>query len=380
MPIFRARHFLTALLFAAPLLCGLVANVQADQRPSLFGRSWYCPTVLLKRTPLPPGFLESVRLSPSATLEEIRTSWVKVRKAIWADEFLADPYLDARRLINASDWEDALRDTPRFPLYKYGVKPIRNFYALTIFVRTNASGKPVDAHLLRLFHRLAMRDLPFHGFEGRRLLQRHREGKITSKELKQLLRRAYEKNEEIAGVSHDSLRGKFRSDPIDEIEHRGSSFDEFGSRFFTAEELAAHRANPFLRVDEASIRVRAGGGYTGIVRYYPVADVARAVEHEIDQKMEIITNLYDSHAPIDKIVAMIVELEKNLISLHPFLDGNGRVIRALSDLIYSRVGLPPPLRPNENDLLYTTLEAVEYSRKEMIESVNEWIRILEGPL
>lgn len=323
--------------------------------------------------PLDANLLESARTKETASFAEISRNWTKVRKELWEHFAFVDASIDARRLINVEDWENALRDMPDSPWFKYGKEPIAAFYSVVFLVRRDAGGLDLDGALLQFLHRWAMRGLPFHGFEGRRLVQRFRAGEISSDQLKALLKRAYEANEEIAGVRHNDLIGTYRFDSIDEIEHRGSSFDEKGNRFFTGDELAALRGNKYLRVDEASIKPRSGGGFTGVVRYYPVKDIEKVVEAEIADKVKRLEKAYVSGIPSDELIATVVELEKNLISIHPFLDGNGRSIRAFTDLIYYRHGLPTPLSPNESDLIMSSAEAVEYVRKEMIKSINAWI-------
>ena len=51
--------------------------------------------------------------------------------------------------------------------------------------------------------------------------------------------------------------------------------------------------------------------------------------------------------------------EKKLISIHPFVDGNGRTIRLMRDLIYTQFNLPPPYLVSENELFMTESELIE---------------------
>ncbi len=364
-----AWRILPVFLLASALAPTGASAIQAHP----FNPAWDCAWLLNHVAPLDPKVLDSSRLEPTASFSQISKNWVKLRAELWKDFAYVDAAIDAKRLINAEDWEDALRDMPDSPWFKYGKEPIANFYAVTFLVRRDAGGMDVDGTLLQFFHRWAMRGLPFHGFEGRRLIRRFRNGEITQAELKAYLKRAYDGNEEIAGVRHYKLIGTYRHEAIDEIEHRGSSFDANKNRYFTAEELDAHRKNPYLRVDETSIKPRPEGGFTGVVRYFPAKDVENVVEKVIAERMTKITQLYNRGRPLEELVGEISGLEKDLVSIHPFLDGNGRSIRALTDLLYYRFNLPTPLHPNENDLLFSTVEAIEYVRKEMIKSTNAWI-------
>jgi hypothetical protein len=333
----------------------------------------HCRQLFLPSTPIEVAALDALRVPDTGRFEEIAANWAKLRALLWKHVIYVDAEVDAQRLINANDWENALRDYPESPWYRYGREPIENFYAMTFLVRNDGAGLDLDSTALAFFHSWAMRGLPFHGFEGRRILRRFRAGEITSEERDILLKRAYEGNEAIAGFPHNRLIGEFRDNSLDDIEHRGSSYDERRNRYFSERELASLRRNPYLRVDEASIRPRPGGGYTGVVRYHAPKGIEGVVEKEINEKINRIQRLTAARRPLAETVAVIAELERNLIAIHPFLDGNGRSIRAFIDLVYQRNGLPAPLRPNEDDLVFGNAEAVEFARREMIRAVNAWI-------
>ncbi|MBP9682767.1 MAG: Fic family protein, partial [Bacteriovorax sp.] len=55
----------------------------------------------------------------------------------------------------------------------------------------------------------------------------------------------------------------------------------------------------------------------------------------------------------------VVILEKMLIAIHPFLDGNGRTIRLLSDALYLKRKLPLPLHPRKDDFYKPTADLIE---------------------
>jgi hypothetical protein len=65
----------------------------------------------------------------------------------------------------------------------------------------------------------------------------------------------------------------------------------------------------------------------------------------------------DSVANFKKFVKTVAEFQRNLISIHPFYDGNGRTVRQFA-LYYPfwLEGLPPPRMVDPNNDLYSTLD------------------------
>lgn len=330
-------------------------------------------TSVAEAAPCPQEFARIVshgELAPDASLTEIQAAYRKLESV---RRRLGSPAIDGRRFINQSDWEKALAGDPRQPWKYYGKEVMRDWLSGLRFVQADANGAPLDLELLQKLHRITTQSLPFHGFEGRRIRQRLDRGEITRDEFRTLLVRAYEGNEEVSGVPHAKLRGKLRSEEADQIWHAGSSSQTGVGRVFTAEELTAMRGNAYLRVDEAKLKKVGPDAWDGRAYYTDVSQVEGATRAVLSRAN---AQLGRARSP-DEALLVIIRLEKDLISIHPFLDGNGRTVRLAGDLLRRRNGLPPPLYPNEADLTMSEADAFEFHRRAMIDYVNEWTRRLE---
>ena len=149
--------------------------------------------------------------------------------------------------------------------------------------------------------------------------------------------------------------------------HRGSSFREDNSRYFNLDELNNLRNNQYVNVDESTIKKIGDNAYTGKAYYQDVHKVEKSVNEVLEKtekKLKQARNLRE-------ILEATVVMSKDLISVHPFLDGNGRAIRLLGDHILSRYNLPPSLYPNEWDLTMPLNDAVDFHIKGMRDYLSE---------
>ena len=281
--------------------------------------------------------------------------------------------LEAKRLINSEDWEKASSRYNGDTWRAYGDLTINAWFKGREYVLSLPKDQPVDSNLLKEIHKIVSENHKFHGFEGRRILSRFQRGEISRKELDALAKRAFENNEEIAGVSHSSLRGQYRQDSVDQIEHRGSSFTKTGSRYFTENELKELRKNKYIKVDEESIKKTGKNSYTGKAFYEDVSKVEDAIKNILETSERKLKEASTSR----EIIEIVVMMEKDLISVHPFLDGNGRSIRLLGDYVLSRYNLPPSLYPNESDLTMPLNEAVDFRVEGMKDYLKEHQKYLK---
>lgn len=307
--------------------------------------------------------LGTPELNSESNFSEIREAYQELLRK---RKRLGNPAIDGQRLINPDDWILA-QSTPK-PWTYYGRGTMGAWLDAMRFVQADAGGAPLSLELLQKLHKLATRGMPFHGYEGRRIRARFEAGEITKDEFRSLLERAYKHNEAVSGVPHDKLRGVLRSEKIDAIWHSGSSRDAAIGRFFTRDELERVRKNLYMDVDEAHLKEVAPGKFEGRAYFFEVENVERAINVILRR-----TNTVLAHEPDPtKKLAEIIQMETDLLSIHPFLDGNGRTVRLLGDLLRKRTGFPPPLYPNENDLTMTRAEALEFHRKAMIDYVNSF--------
>ncbi|MDE0092447.1 MAG: hypothetical protein OXN83_04075, partial [Oligoflexia bacterium] len=113
--------------------------------------------------------------------------------------------LEARRLINQEDWEKIPQRFKDNAWRAYGDKTINAWFKGREYVLSLPKEQTLNSDLLKKIHKIVTEHHKFHGFEGRRLLQRLRNGEISRQEFSALKKRAFEDNEEIAGTPHSSL-------------------------------------------------------------------------------------------------------------------------------------------------------------------------------
>ncbi len=145
-----------------------------------------------------------------------------------------------------------------------------------------------------------------------------------------------------------------------------------GRRYMTEAEFQGLSKNPNLSMVPGSMTKESDGKIRAEFRYVDVAKVEATVRDVLDRTNQSIAN---GKSVEDKVRA-IVTMQRDLLSAHPFLDGNGRTVRLLADLLYNRIGLPHPARPNERDLEMSIEEATEFVRSQMIRT----LRIESGEL
>ena len=119
----------------------------------------------------------------------------------------------------------------------YGEDTIQAWFEARDYTLYLSPDRSLDSSLLKEFHWVTTRNHKFHGFEGRRIRQRYLAGEISKEQMKDLLNRAFKNNEEVSQIPHESLRGKYRYEDVDQIVHSGSSFTPEGNRYFTKHEL-----------------------------------------------------------------------------------------------------------------------------------------------
>ena len=270
------------------------------------------------------------------------------------------PSLEIRRLY---DFEDFLQEYGRNPDTAgsgYGHRAVEDWHEASAWAHS-FRGNPLSSDFLLALHGHAARRLAFHGFEGRRIVARWRAGEIDRPEMTRLLARAYQEDAEIAGVPHPQLVGRYRSEAVDEIAHGGSSRDALGQRYFTREELQIIRSNPLMRLDEGTLHETSPGHWTGRAYFSAVGDVRDATARALVTAQQ---TLSAARTPAAVVRAVII-LQRDLIMIHPFLDGNGRTIRLMADELYMRNGLPPPALPWSSELTESVETGVEHTLRGM---------------
>ena len=320
----------------------LVSNLSSDIK---FGRSAFKP------------------IDENTTLSDLKDIYSSLNS--YLDNTLVKD-IEARRLINQEDWVKAAKTKGEQRHLYYGKTPIEDWFKGRDYVLSIPEGRAIDHTLLKDIHRVTTQNHTFHGFEGRRIRARFDKGEISREEFRELLDQAYKNNKEVSGVPHSSLVGKYRSDLIDQIEHRGSSFDSSGKRYFTEKELQSLRANKYVTIDEKSIKpLVIGGKPAGFMGKASYMDVQKINENVDWVLLAFDRSLKKAGGNLNMVLEATVKMGRDLMSIHPFLDGNGRTIRLLMDFALKKYGLPPSLYPNEQDFIMSTEELIDFTRKGM---------------
>jgi len=268
--------------------------------------------------------------------------------AAFAFEVTIVPELDGQRLINPTDWQIAKKTMPQEPWNFYGKNTFYHWVEGLKWINSNADGLPLGPELYDRLEQIVMKDHYYAGFETRRILQADRLGNISHETKDSLIARiGAGERVYFSGIDHATLPAKYRWDPVDEFIHNGDNLLPNGKRYMTRSELDAARKNPLFKVNERSLRKIAKNRYTGEVFYPQIKNLRRIVNETLAKGA---LQLESAKSP-SAVLEAVLEMQRRLMTTHRSLDGNGRVIRLLSDLIIQRHGLPPPLAPVESDIL-----------------------------
>lgn len=364
-------RFLGIIFFLHVLLN--IVPAHADSSSAFCANQWQQIKNLLRPTTLPPtaGFdkiaetnLKLKAVTPDPT--EVLSLKQRVSRFRANTQRLVEPQYDYSPTFGASGlWNKFSIPSEDGPIPIHDLMKAQNdWYGGVAYVNADAFGAPLSLDLLKEMHKRSCANMAFRGFEGRRIAKRLRDGEITKEEFRALLKRAY-KDESVSGTDHRTLVGELRSDPIDQLAHHGNQTDSNGRRYMTENEFNGLSNNPNLSLVPGSVTKEPDGKIRAEFRYVDAAKVESAVKEIIERTNKTI----EKAKSVDEKVRAVVVMQRDLLSAHPFLDGNGRTVRLVADLLYNRMGLPHPARPNERDLEMPIDEAVEYVRQQMIRTL-----------
>jgi GGDEF domain-containing protein/prophage maintenance system killer protein len=201
-----------------------------------------------------------------------------------------------RRFVDEPHYDEARRAGVQNPELRYGRRDFQNWWrAESIIMNAARRGRPITVDLLRRVHAEASR-----------------------------------------GIMDSGALGRLRSLP-NETAHQGGR--GIGIQEVTPEQLRALKDNPDLDVyildREASGNQRVMVGYTS-----PEKVAARA--------QQIVDRVNARIAAGDDPVEIAADAQREMVSVHPFSDGNGRTSRLLMDYVLARAGLPPSVLADPN--------------------------------
>ena len=87
--------------------------------------------------------------------------------------------LEAKRLINPEDWEQASQTLKTDVWRAYGDKTIEDWFKGREYILSLPKNQTIDSSLLKNIHKIVTKNHKFHGFEGRRLLERLKNEEIS---------------------------------------------------------------------------------------------------------------------------------------------------------------------------------------------------------
>ncbi|MCM0606334.1 MAG: Fic family protein [Xanthomonadaceae bacterium] len=201
----------------------------------------------------------------------------------------------------------------------------------------NSKDHSVTMETLKEIHKVVMSVEKFYGAKIRRIREKYRKKLLT---LSQSLEEFYKLEKTIESESTaERFAGKFRARAVDHFIFSGDHFDKDHKRYMTEEEFEGVLANPYFRIQQDSYK-KHKDGYKADLHFVPPEFIEPYVESAIQHFLK------RSERNFLRAVAV---LEKELISIHPFLDGNGRTIRLFIDMILAKHHYPLPLNPLENE-------------------------------
>ncbi|EQC49901.1 Fic/DOC family protein [Bacteriovorax sp. BSW11_IV] len=271
-----------------------------------------------------------------------------------------DPKIEIRRLINEEDWAKAQITMPDTPELYYGEDSAEDFLNAVKYVKDLPHSTNISIDLLKNIHAIATKSHFFRGYEQRRIKLAYTKGDISFQEASAYLE-GVDQGRPYSRMSHEKLSGKFRTDKEDDFFHTGDHFLPEGERYFTVDDMDKYNTNPYF-YEEIESRVELSKNQFKTEFHYVYSS---DVENEVQNLFEQAIPFLDSAASDEEYIRLVNKLELSLMSIHPFLDGNGRAIRLFADFLYQKRDLPPVLRPKEYDFTMSLEEIYEYTIKNM---------------
>jgi hypothetical protein len=275
-----------------------------------------------------------------------------------------DPLVDYQRLVHPRDWARGQKEHPDAPWKVYDLKTMNDWRLAEEFVRKNADDMELGPGLLKKIHSITARHLFFFSYEARRIKLAYKRGTLSFGQARQALL-DLEEGKAYTSKPHSELAGTFRTERPDFLVNFGDQ-RVGANRFFTPEQIARYKQNPYFHVAAWTRESVGNDGVRLPITLVPPAEVESAVSAAYDRaKRDIAASQTD-----EQYLAAVLKLEQALISIHPFIDGNGRSIRLQSDLLLRRRGIPPPLHPKDGDFTATPEELYETA----VQGVRDYVR------
>lgn len=157
-----------------------------------------------------------------------------------------------------------------------------------------------------------------------------------------------------SGTPHAELLGQFRSHPIDNDLTQGRPLrDRDGP--ISKQQLRNLQSNPYIKVQKFEFDP-IKENVSAYLEFPVAAEVTQLVEKEI---RELQTLLHSTKSQYEKFSGSVKSYHR-LISIHPYHNGNGRVLRLFYDGVFLRLGLPPAVHNFDKEFTANLSELESY--------------------
>ncbi|MBI3892692.1 MAG: Fic family protein [Candidatus Wallbacteria bacterium] len=226
------------------------------------------------------------------------------------------------------------------------------------WIREKAGSMEAAPELVRDLHRRLNAHNPFLWHEARRLKDaRSRHQLSLTGGLEVLYRLAAGKADVSAPL------GEWRSPLFDQFPQDGFQRTRDGEWFFTERQYESLTSNPYFTLEAPPVR-RFGRVHARL--WYPDA---REIPRLVAEAFDAFKRRVAGPIPDPAYLRAVFQLRMCLISIHPFADGNGRTVQALTDVLLIRAGLPPPL----NAICDEFEHSFEHSFRRFVGSMDDWL-------
>ncbi len=270
------------------------------------------------------------------------------------------PELDGQRLILADGWRDEQLSGATRPWYAYTQGTFAAWLDGARYVRRNFKDFSFSPRTLQHIHSLVSRGMYYRGYERRRIEQAFLLGKMPENTYRELLKDIDDRKEiYYSQTDHTSLGGRFREDPLDNDITGGGILRTDGRNLSPKEldnlrSLSSITITNIVSMDDGLLQIR--------IRYPKVSEIETLVSEALQKAQRTV----ESRASLDDKLVAIVQMETELIAIHPFLNGNGRAIRLYADGLLMRLGLPPPIHLTDNDFVLSLADRTAYVKSGML--------------
>ena len=227
-----------------------------------------------------------------------------------------------------------------------------------------ADSYSISLNTLQDIHSVVSRRQFYSGFERRRIREDFRLGKLTEKEALDSLMKV-DAGVSYTGVDHSGFAGKLRKDPVDNFVYTGEPSVGEG---ISGSDFRGMSANPFFWLDPKSVKRLPNDEYEATFHYVPPKEV-ESITRLVIERAAIGLESATSDKQYIQTTAILM---RDLATIHPFLDGNGRSIRLFGDMILAKRGLALPLRPMKEAGLSEYTDDVETIAREMANQMRQW--------